>query len=197
MANWLNIVFYAIDKGAFTAVNSLAVSAGAFFGPICEVMAILGDAGIAFILTSIILMCFNKTRKTGLVMLMAIAVGALFTNIIIKNVVARPRPYTVEEYKLFWNYVGAHGESEYSFPSGHVTVTMTAMTALFIMQNKKWSWIGFVLAVIMGFSRVYLVVHYLTDVIAGFIVGGISGVIAYYVYKWIEKVILKRKKCSS
>lgn len=199
MANWLNTVFYALDKGAFAFTNSLAQHAGGFFAPICEFMALIGKGGIAFIIASVILILFKKTRKVGFTMLLAIGVGALFTNVIIKNAVARPRPYTVDEFKGFWLFVGEHLESEFSFPSGHTTVAMTSMTALFLSANKKWSWLGFAKVLVMAFSRVYLVVHYLTDVLAGIIVGGVSGVIAYFLSKWLIGLVEKnqnKKACA-
>ena len=159
MADWLNTVFHAFDSGAFNFANSLAQVAGGFFTPLSKVIAVLGKGGIFFILLSIALMLFRKTRKTGFTMLLAIGVGALFTNVIIKNAVARPRPYTVDEFKDIWAFVGSNIESEFSFPSGHATVTMTSMMALFLTTNKKWSWLGFVFALIVGFTRIYLVVH--------------------------------------
>ena len=112
-------------------------------------------------------------------MLLAIGVGALFTNVIIKNAVARPRPfYENVTYLEFWKEAGATKVSEYSFPSGHTTSIMAFATALFIMCNKKWSWVGFVGTILMGVSRIYLIAHYTTDVIGGIIVGGVAGVCA-------------------
>ena len=193
MADWLNTVFYALDKGAFNFVNNLSLKADGFFNPLCSLFAFLGKGGICFLIASVLLLLFKKTRRTGFTMLLAIGVGALFTNVIIKNLVARPRPYTVEEFKGFWQAVGANLESEFSFPSGHTTVAMTSMTALFLTSNKKWSWLAFFVALIMAFSRVYLVVHYLTDVLAGLIVGGVSGLIAYFIGRWIYKIIDKNQ----
>ncbi len=194
MAEWLNTVFYALDSGAFSIAHQLALSTNSFLNPICEILAVLGDGGISFILASLILILFTKTRRTGVAMLLAIGVGALFTNVLLKNLVERPRPYTNTEYVGFWNYVGAHLESEFSFPSGHTTVAMTSMTALFLTNNKKWSWVGFILAVLMAFSRVYLIVHYLTDVLAGLIVGGLAGTGAYFLSKWLFKIVEKNKE---
>ena len=115
-------------------------------------------------------------------------VGALLTNLLIKNLVARVRPFNdSEEYRAFWLNAGATKQSEYSFPSGHVTVTMTSITALFFGTNKKVSWISFLFVILMAISRVYLIVHYTSDVIGGVIIGGVSGTIAYYLTKLIYK----------
>ena len=102
----------------------------------------------------------------------------------------RERPYTIPEYQKLWQLVGSQNEGEYSFPSGHATSVMAAATALFIVCNKKWSFVGFIFTIIMAIDRIYLVVHYPTDVIAGIIVGGIAGLIACWlinvIYKWAE-----------
>ena len=191
MAEWLNLTFHALDSGIFNAFNGLAVSAGAFFTPFFEFISFFGKKGIFFIAVSVLLMCFKKTRRTGLTILLAIGIGALFTNIIIKNVVARARPYTVDEFKGFWQMVGSVVESEKSFPSGHATVAMSAMTALFLTCNKKWSWIGFIFALLIGASRIYLVVHYFTDVFMGFIVGAVAALLAHLCTKRIVSAMEK------
>ena len=119
-------------------------------------------------------------------MLLAIGVGALFTNVILKNVVARTRPFYADPlYFEFWKDAGATAVSEYSFPSGHTTVAMTSMTALFLSFNKKKSWTAYIFVLLTAFSRVYLIVHYFTDIIGGLIVGGISGVIGFYLARLI------------
>ena len=191
MAEWLNLTFHALDGGIFSAFNGLAVSAGAFFTPFFKFISIFGNKGLFFIAISIVLMCFKKTRRTGLTILFAIGIGALFTNIIIKNVVARARPYTVDEFKGFWQIAGSVVESEKSFPSGHATVAMSAMTALFLTCNKKWSWLGFIFALLIGASRIYLIVHYFTDVFMGFVVGGVAGLLANLIVKKIVSAIEK------
>lgn len=189
MANWLNKAFYGFDNSILNAMHGLAKSAGGFFTPFLKAVSVLGEGGIFFIILSVCLMLFSRTRRVGFTMLLAVGVGALFTNVIIKNAVARQRPYTVDEYRGFWQFVLNKEQSEFSFPSGHTTVTMTSMTALFLSCNKKWSWTGFFAVLLMGFSRIYLIVHYPSDVLGGIIVGGISGTIAYFVSRSIFNLI--------
>ncbi len=199
MAEWLNNTFASFDGAVFNFMNNMAIKAGGFFTPFMKFVSFFGEAGIFFIVLSLVLMLFRKTRRYGIGMLLAIGVGALFTNLIIKKAVARPRPYTVDEYKGFWQFISGKEHSEYSFPSGHTTVTMTTMTFVFLQGNKKFSWLSFVAVIFMAFSRVYLIVHYTTDVIGGMLVGGITGAIAYFLTKLIYHYIDKyeeKKFCS-
>lgn len=181
MAEWLNQAFFGFDKSAFILVNNLQKVAGGFFSPFCKFISFFGEGGIFLILLSLILMLFKKSRKAGACMLLAIGVGALFTNVILKNVVARARPFNESVlYNAFWIEAGKSEVSEFSFPSGHTTVFMTSMTALFLSTNKKKSWVLYIFVLLTGFARVYLIVHYLTDVLAGLLVGGASGIIGYF-----------------
>ena len=192
MADWLNQAFFGFDKSAFILMNNLQKVAGGFFSPFCEFISFFGEGGIFLIILSLVLMLFRKSRRVGASMLLAIGVGALFTNVILKNVVARARPFNASSlYNAFWIEAGASSVSEFSFPSGHTTVFMTSMTALFLSTNKKKSWVVYIFVVLTGFARVYLIVHYLTDVLAGLLVGGATGIIGYYlcgaIFKCFEK----------
>lgn len=184
MAIWLDTAFSAFDRAIFVAMNNLALNAGDFFTPLFKVITFLGDKGWAFLLAGLILMLFKNTRKIGVGFILAVACGALLTNIILKNLVDRTRPFLANnEYHGFWQIAGGEFEDESSFPSGHTTATMASMMVLFLSCNKKWSWVGFIFALLMGITRVYFVVHYTTDVIAGLISGAIGGVGGYYLTK--------------
>lgn len=199
MALFLNTVFYGFDKAMFLFVNRLTNVAGSFLTPFFEFITFFGDKGWFFIALGVILLLFLKHRKAGVCILLAIVLGGLFTNIILKNAVQRPRPYTVEEFKILWQAVGASKESEFSFPSGHTTSAFACAMAFFLSKNKKYSWTLFIFALLVAFSRIYLVVHYTTDVIGGIISGSLAGVIAYFITNLIYKVIEKNsqnKICS-
>ena len=200
MSSWLDTVFFGFDRSVFLTMNNLAVSAGGFFTPFFKFVSLFGTGGLFFIILSLVLLLFKNTRKLGVSILLAVGVGALFTNVLLKNTVARTRPFNASsEYKKFWIVAGCTTQGEYSFPSGHVTVTMTSITALFLGTNKKISWIGFLFVILMALSRVYLIVHYTTDVIGGAMVGGVSGIIAYYLTKLIYKPLNNnpdKKFCS-
>ena len=190
MAIWLNTWFYQLDKAVFVAMNSINCG---FLNLFCKFFSLFGEKGIPLILASLVLMCFAKTRKMGFCMLFAIAVGALFTNIILKEAVARSRPFTKEEFNPLWISAGSVKEGEFSFPSGHTTATTAFVFALFLSWDNKWSWIALPFALLMAFCRVYLIVHYTTDVIAGMLVGIIAGVISFYVTKIVFIYIEKYK----
>ena len=199
VANWLNCTFYSFDYSIFDFFHSLALSAGNILTPIAEFLAIIGDNGYFSFLVGLILICFKKTRKCGICIIFAVGFGALFTNIAIKNIVARPRPYAsdVTAFKEWWEYVGSHLESEFSFPSGHTTAAMSAMTALCIAIGKQRKWIiapASLYVVIMGASRNYLLVHYATDVIAAYIVGALAAIVSVFTVGAVWKAIEKHSK---
>lgn len=198
MTNWLNTSFAAFDYAILEFFHNLCETAGAIFTPIAEIFALIGDNGYFSFLIALILLCFPKTRKCGACIVLAVGFGALFTNVAIKNIVARPRPYAseVEAFKQWWQTAGAHLESEFSFPSGHTTAAMAGMTALCIAIGKSRKWLiapAAIYVILMGSSRNYLMVHYPTDVIAGIIVGALGSTIAFFTAQAIWKLLEKRK----
>lgn len=191
MANWLNTTFELFDFELLRFAHNMHLSVGSFFDGFMKFITAFGDGGIILILIALALIAFKKTRKIGASMLGAIIIGALITNITIKPLVARPRPFADETsiYYTWWKLVGAVQESEYSFPSGHATASMAAMMAFFLAGNKKYSWTGFILALLVGFSRIYLCVHYPSDVLFGFIVGIVAGSLSYLIVALLYKYL--------
>ncbi len=126
----------------------------------------LGNGGIFWIITAVVLLFFKKTRKTGVTMAIALILGLLLGNIFLKNVIARPRPFVVNP--LIELIIEKPGE--FSFPSGHTLSSFECAIAIFI-KNKKWGIAAIVLAAIIALSRLYLYVHYPTDIIAGILLG--------------------------
>lgn len=135
----------------------------------------LGDAGIIWIMLSIVLLLIPKTRKSGAVMVVALVVDVLLCNIVLKNLVARTRPYDVN--------TGVHllvaKLHDYSFPSGHTAASFASVTALYLAGEKKLWKFALVLACLIAISRLYLYVHYPTDVLGGILFGVISEYLGY------------------
>lgn len=177
-ALWLNSAFYGFDIGIATAIHKLYDLAGGFFTPFLGFFSFLVDP-VVIILIGIALAFFKQTRRFGLAVLLGLTIGALLTNCCLKLLVARPRPYVDETsiYRQFWLLVGQHTESDNSFPSGHTTAAFAAATALFLRCDRRYSWTAFIAAILVAVSRIYLCVHFASDVLVGVIVGIISGVL--------------------
>lgn len=194
-AQWLNVTFAQFDGAFFEFYHSVAVCGGKAITPIMEFISVFGESGIFPIVLSVVLLLFKKTRRIGFSSLVAIGVGTLLTNAILKPLVARARPYTVDEYIKWWEFVGANKEGDLSFPSGHVTVLVASLFAIFLSsKNKKYAWMLIFPIILIGVSRNYLIVHYCTDIIVGYLVGGLGGVSGYFIARVIFNEIEKRKE---
>jgi undecaprenyl-diphosphatase len=144
----------------------------------------LGDVGFIWILISVILLFFKKTRKLGIQLLFSIVFAYVIYQWILKPVVARPRPFTqnpVVELLI-------KAPKDFSFPSGHTACGFSFVIILFLAKNKWWI-PSLILACLIGFSRMYLYVHFPTDVLCGALCGIIFGAISYYFSsKILEKI---------
>lgn len=160
----------------------------AFLDILMPIVTMFGESGIFFICIALALMLFRKTRKTGFMLALALIFGLVVCNLTLKPIVARPRPYTVRTDVIML----VEALNDYSFPSGH-TVAAFECATVFLMRKRKVG-IGFLaLAVLIAFSRLYLYVHYPTDVLCGVIIGVISGFCAVKLVELIYKKYLKVK----
>ena len=195
VAEWLNTSFSGFDHAILSVLHELALLTNGNLNWLFKFISLFAEKGLFLILLSIFLMLFKKTRKFGICMFGAIGAGAILTNFILKDMVARPRPYMsgILEYKDWWQYAGMVTESDFSFPSGHTTAMTAAMMSLvFIAKTKKKYWC-IVFIFLMGVSRNYLMVHYPTDVIGGMISGLVGATVAYFITLLIYKIIEKYK----
>ena len=193
-AIWLDTFFAGFDRAILEFFHLLAEKAGAILTPIAYVFDFLGDDAIFFFALAFVLLFFKKTRPAAICIVLAIAAGALITNLTLKEWVARQRPFTTDTFRGFWEYVGAPKQSEFSFPSGHTTSAMAAMLALCLVMKKKWFVApAMIFTVIMGASRNYLMVHYPTDVIAGVLAGAVGAIAAYFAFKLIRSFMEKHR----
>lgn len=140
--------------------------------PFIKTLTRLGDYGLLWIGFSLILMVKKDTRKAGKLSLFSIALCFLINNLIIKNLVDRDRPYEVlEELKILINE-----QPDSSCPSGHAANSLASAIVFFQLFKKRKNKVGVLTAgLLMALSRVYVGVHYLSDVLVGITVGTISG----------------------
>lgn len=135
----------------------------------------LGNAGIIWILLTVILLAIPKTRKTGIVLAAALIADLILCNVILKPLVARIRPFDVNTaIQLI-----VKRPHDYSFPSGHTAASVTAVVALYLAGEKRLWKPALILACLITFSRLYLYVHYPTDILGGIIAGIAAGYIGY------------------
>ncbi len=132
------------------------------------------NAGIICILLVAIFIYFKNFRKVGILMGISLILEFVLTNLIIKNWVARIRPYEVIDGLTL--LVGkAH---DYSFPSGHTGSAFALAVVIFMVMERKYGIIALALASLMGFSRLYVGIHYPSDVLGGIVLGVITSIIA-------------------
>ena len=175
-----------------------------FLDFIMPYITILGDAGIFWIACSVILMLVPKQRKAGFSMGIALIFGVVVCNMILKPLVGRIRPYdyNLEVLKLNWEDFLIHGKllvetpHDFSFPSGHTIASFEASVALY-KNNKRLGIPALILAVLISFSRMYLYVHYPTDVIASVILGTAFALLGNWIVHTVAaKLALRNKKTA-
>lgn len=152
-----------------------------------------GNSGIIWFLISFLLLSKKKTRKAGVLSLCSIAFSFLVCNYILKLLFKRTRPYDIEKnIKLL-----IPKEKDHSFPSGHSSSSFAAATAIFLgLEKKDKKTIGslcLTLAALIAFSRLYVGVHYPSDIIGGSLNGIVCAKSVYKFSKIIENVRNDRK----
>ena len=159
------------DTAILLALQSLH---GTFADALLVAYTHLGDAGAIWIALSFVLLLFPKTRKAGFLSLLAMGLGLLCTNGIIKHAVARVRPYEV----IAGIEPLVRSSDPNSFPSGHTSAAFSAGVVWAMTLPRRWAKIAAIAAAaLMGFSRLYVGVHYPTDVLAGAVLGSLYAVV--------------------
>lgn len=160
----------------------------AFLDKTMPIVTLFGDGGVFWIAVAVVLLCIPKYRKVGFSMGAALILGVVVCNITLKPIVARIRPYDFQ-----WEHFQKEiillidAQHDYSFPSGHTIASFEACTVLLI-HDKRLGIPATVLAFLIAFSRLYLYVHYPTDVIFSFF----AGILFAFLGNWIVKLVYAR-----
>lgn len=182
-------IHYTIQSGwHVTAIDWIMK----FFSVIC-------NHGEVWIVLAILFLCFKKTRKVGLCMAFVLLIEFILCNAILKNLFARPRPYNVlTEFEPYLPRL-----SSYSFPSGHSMVSFSAAVCMYIaegyylVKDKTVSFFkrhrlgisAIILAVIIAFSRIYLFMHWTTDILGAMLFGVAQSIGCTYLFFFLDKKI--------
>ena len=154
--------------------------------PVFQFVTTLGNAGMIWILICILLLLRKSTRRIGWMGLLALLGSLLVNNILLKNIVERPRPYDIiEELQPLITR-----PKDFSFPSGHTGSSFAAAAVFYRNLPKQFGIWMILLAALIGLSRLYLGVHYPTDVLAGMLLGIALGYGAERLVNWLGE---KRK----
>lgn len=176
---------------------------------IVKYFSVLNDIGLIWVVLGIILLCFKKYRRVGVMFLITLAVGFIFNDLILKKLVARARPYEnsvqLADFvlPLFAKHenlnpminklIGGTLPSGSSFPSGHTYSSFNCAYLLYLVK-KKWGIPAFIFASLMGLSRLFLCVHYPTDVLGGMLFGLFTAYACYRLLSpWVKK---KEQPCA-
>ena len=151
-----------------------------FLDAVMPVITHLGDGGILWIVLAAALLCLPKYRKTGLTVAIALLMGLVVCNLCLKPWVARLRPFEYARQCLDRVIpLLIQAPTDFSFPSGHTIASVEAATVL-LLRHRKWGVPAAVLDGLIAFSRLYLYVHYPTDVLAAMALGIGIGLLANF-----------------
>lgn len=143
-------------------------------------VSLLCTANIMWFMFALLLIRKKETRRIGVILIIALIVSIIICNLFLKPMVGRIRPYNVYDVTLL-----VPANMEYSFPSGHTT-GVTVVTTIVCMYFRKWMWPMILFALTVMFSRMYLFMHYPTDILGGILVGIVSVILSHAIVKGIE-----------
>jgi len=140
-------------------------------------ITVLGNGGLIWIIATLVLLAIPKYRKGGIALAVGLVAVLLIGNITLKPLIARTRPYDlIEGIKLL-----IKAPNDYSFPSGH---TLSSFVSAFIltMTDKRFGYAAIPLATLIAFSRLYLYVHFPSDILGGILIAAIISAIIYFIF---------------
>ncbi|MBQ3064381.1 MAG: phosphatase PAP2 family protein [Clostridia bacterium] len=209
MGAWIDTAFRGLDLRIFEIMHRWAVAAGenagaeitSFLTHLMNFISFFAHDGLCMFALGVVLMLFRRTRRAGACVFLAVCCGGLITNITLKPLISRMRPYANMEHlgmqvREWWTYVGEARKAESivgSFPSGHTTSATAAMVGLFLTTKKKYTWPVLLFPIFMGISRIYLMVHYTSDVLAGLVAGTLGAIGAFFLVKLFWHLLQKHE----
>ena len=137
---------------------------------IMPIITLFGEDGIFWIAWAVLMLIIPKTRKIGIGMLIALVTGLLVCNVTLKPLVGRIRPYDLQEQMGVTINLLVERLHDFSFPSGHTIASFEASVVL-LKNSKKMGIPALIIAILVSFSRLYLYVHYPTDVLVSVVLG--------------------------
>ncbi len=153
--------------------------------PIFRIITFFGEFGAGWIAIALVMVCMKKSRKAGWTVGVALLLGLMLGEYGLKLLVQRPRPFE----ELAGLQLLIPEPFGFSFPSGHTTSSFAAALSIFY-YHKKWGAAALGLAALVGFSRMYFTVHYLTDVLFGVVLG----ITCAFAARWIVDQIDKKRR---
>ena len=158
-----------------------------FLDAVVPKLTMLGNAGIIWILAGVLLLCTKKYRRQGALVLMGLLAGLLVGNVALKHLVARSRPCWLDPSVQLLIAT----PTDYSFPSGHTLSSVIGATIL-TKTDRRFGYAAIPLAALIAFSRLYLYVHFPSDVLAaavlGVLIGKVSDRVGMHLINWMEQV---------
>lgn len=167
-----------------------------FLDFIMPIITMFGDGGVFWIAWAVLLLFFRKHRSTGAAMGVALLMGLVICNMILKPIVGRIRPFDFQELHFQKEIIMLLDKStihDFSFPSGHTIASFEASVVL-MLRNKKMGIPALILAVLVAFSRLYLYVHYPSDVIVSMILGTCFAFLANAIVNRVEPKLTAKGK---
>ena len=177
----------------FNILNAIQSIRNPFLDTIMPLITFLGSGGIVWAVTALIMLCFKKSRKTGIVIIVSLLLGLFLSTMGLKNVIARERPYNTEGALLtVENLLIGAPLGRFSFPSGHAISSFSAATVI-LLYSKKSAIPAIILAALICFTRLYLYVHFPSDVICGALFGILLAFVSNCLVNKIWEKINERK----
>ncbi len=154
-----------------------------FFDAFLPYFTFLGEAGALWVVIGVCMLFSRKWRFWGMCLLASLLCVLIFNELGLKHLVGRVRPYIALGYDTLHFFA----PTSYSFPSGHAGCAFTAATIIAFSPAKKgWKALVWVVAIAIAFSRLYLFVHYPSDVLVGAVLGTIYAIVVVRVGLWLQ-----------